>query len=109
MNMKPEITRNFTRKALWPATGKREGVVWDVRVEGLFIPPPLAATRGHSPFFPTLLLTSPHALPISEDIQTNQIDGFGNRTGLAETDPFYPPIYLGTKRLQKAQPLPRSK
>lgn len=86
----------------------RWGVVWDARVEGPFIPTLLAATRGHSPHFPTLLLSSPHTLLISEKRKTDQIDEFGKRTGLAETDPFYSPIYLGAKCLQKAQPLPCS-
>lgn len=66
----------------------REGVVWDETVEGLIIPTPLAAMRGQSPSFPTLLLSSLHTLSISEDRQTDQIDGFGERTGLAEIDPY---------------------
>lgn len=58
------------------------------RVEGLFIPTPLAATRGHSPYFPTLLLPSPHTLLISKERHADEIDEFGKRTGLTETDPF---------------------
>lgn len=39
-----------------------------------------------STFLPTRLSPSPHFLLLSEDGQTDQIDKFGERTGLSEID-----------------------
>ena len=51
-------------------------------------PRPPAATRRDFPFIPTLSFHRLHSLPISEAGETDQIDDFGERTGLAGRKSF---------------------
>ena len=68
-------------------------------------PRPPAATRRDFPFISTLLFHRLHSLPISEAGETDQIDDFGERTGLADTDSLFPPLYFGANCLHKGQHL----
>ena len=53
--------------------------------EAIYSSPTPAATRRDFPFIPTLSFHRLHSLPISEAGETDQIDDFGERAGLAET------------------------
>lgn len=71
----------------------------------LFIPTPLAVTTRGRRRLHSYLPACPLAPTSCEEMMdSDQIDKFGERTGLSETDLLFP-LYLGAKCLQKAQPL----
>lgn len=66
----------------------REGVVWEVDLEGLLIPHPSVWHKERCfPYVPILWSLGSHSLLISEDGQTDQTGEFGKWTGPVEPDP----------------------